>query len=181
MKVFCQLLLTLALFSTLAVEKLSAQAVSQKKDNRNQLTVGVGFLGLLYLDEFRQETQFTRKALPPVFAQYDRQLWRRLSIGAYFGLEHEMQSGTFKDFDGPTTSLVSGLLTDFHFVRLSNRKFFDPYIGLSFFYYDSSGLEKTVLPGLRIGCNFQVYSGLKVRLNTGVGAALIETGLTYNF
>jgi hypothetical protein len=184
-RIFQPVFIVFILSALVSVQQLAAQEVSNSAENRNQLTAGVGFIGLLYIDEFWQDPLFERKAFVPIFMQYDRQLWERLSIGAYFGLEHEMQSGTAKDFDGPTTSIVTGLLADFHVVRFSKRKFFDPYIGLSFFYYDTSGdtygLYKTVVPGLRIGFNMKVYRNLKIRLNVGGGAAIIETGLVYTY
>lgn len=178
---FYFILIVSAFITLIRFQPLQAQAMTESIENRNQLTAGVGFLGLLYLDEFRQETLFTRKALPPIFVQYDRQLWQRFSVGVYFGMEYEMQSGTIKDFDGPTTSIVSGLLADYHFIRLIKRKYFDPYIGLSFYYYDSSGLDNTVLPGLRLGCNIKVYKNFRIRLNTGAGASLIESGIVFNY
>ncbi|MFT6036904.1 MAG: hypothetical protein ACI9XJ_002492 [Marivirga sp.] len=182
MKVTVQRILLVFVLSYLfTLQQLKAQEVTNSVENRNQLTSGIGFIGLLYLDEFMQETLFKRKAFPPIFIQYDRQLWERLSVGCYIGLEHEMQSGTPKDFDGPTTSVVYGLVTDFHIVRFSKRNFIDPYIGISFFYYDCSGLDKTVVPGLRIGFNMKAYRNLKIRLNVGAGAALIETGIVFNY
>ncbi len=144
------------------------------------IKAGSGFIGLLYLDELASGDQFGREALPPVSASFEWRFKPRLSLGYYFGYEYEKLSGTTVGFEGPNHSIVTGVNMNFHFLRYQNLNWFDPYIGLSLYYYSFELLTRNGFsPAYRIGSNFYINEKWGANLNIGVGAALIEFSVMY--
>ena len=141
--------------------------------------ISSGYPGILYLDELTQPARFEREAFPPLAAQIDYAIFPRISASLYFGYEYEKVSGTLTNFPGPTKSLVTGVGLAYHLIRNYNLNWFDPYAGLTFYYYDTNYIPKGFSPAFRIGANFFIYKNLGANLNVGVGAALVEAGLIY--
>ncbi len=163
---------------------MSFSKAQEKKafEHVSLIKVGSGFIGLLYLDELASGDQFGREALPPVSASFEWRFKPRLSLGYYFGYEYEKLSGTTVGFEGPNHSIVTGVNMNFHILRYQNLKWFDPYLGLSFYYYSFELLTRNGFsPAYRIGSNFYINEKWGANMNIGVGAALLELNMLYKF
>lgn len=162
-----------------AQSELFAQSTAPDFKYKMLFKISSGYPGILYLDEMTQPARFERKAIVPLSAQIDYAFLPRISASFYFGYEYEKVSGTLTDFPGPTKSLVTGLGVEYHFIRNQSLRWFDPYGGITFYYYDTRFIPKGISPAFRIGANFFIYKKLGANINVGVGAALVEAGIIY--
>ncbi len=171
------LLLLIAILT--AQTDLSAQSSVPDFKYKLLFKISSGYPGLLYLDELKQPKRFEREAIIPLSAEIAYAFSYSLSATFYFGYEYEKVSGTLTDFPGPTKSMVTGLGLQYHLIRNYNVRWFDPYGGLSFYYYDTPLLLKKISASFRVGANFFIFKNFGANINVGVGAALIEAGLIY--
>ncbi|WMN07013.1 hypothetical protein QYS48_27490 [Marivirga arenosa] len=145
------------------------------------IQIGSGFPGILLIDELTTDKRFDRIAIPLISLSFNYKLNSRLSSGIYFGIEHEKQSGTIINFEGPTISTVSGIYLNYHLKRKRNLSLFDPYVGLSVFYYSlEKVISSPIIPSLRIGFNFFGKNKIFGNLNIGTGVALGEFSIGYH-
>ncbi|MBK6266106.1 hypothetical protein JKA74_13765 [Marivirga sp. S37H4] len=171
--------LLLLLTMLIAQLELSGQSIVPDAKYKVLFKLSSGYPGLLSLDELRQPNRFERQAIVPLSAQIDHHIFPRISATFYFGYEYEKVSGTLTDFPCPTKSMVTGLGLEFHLIRNHNLRWFDPYGGITFYYYDTPLLAKEIFPAFRAGANFFIYKNFGTNINVGVGAALIEAGFIY--
>lgn len=168
------------MFVVAYASNLNAQDFNVEKENFFQAKLTTGYPGLLQVDELLDVYQFDRKAVVPLGVSLDYQVLKRFSVGAYFGYEYEAQSGTTINFEGPTHSFVYGFTTDFHLLKRDRFIRFDPYLGMSLFYYSISTSRK-VQPAYRVGANIFIKRNLGLNVNVGVGVALAEAGIIYRW
>jgi len=177
-KITTNTILLIALLTTQS--ELIAQETTPDSKYKWLFKISTGYPGLLNLDERFMDKQFERKAILPISVQIDYAFYPRFSASFYFGYEYEKISGTSLNFPGPNESLATGLGLDFHFIRNHNIKWFDPYGGMSFYYYNTENyIPKGITPALRLGANFFIHKSFGANINVGLGAALFEAGLIY--
>ena len=146
-----------------------------------QVSVSIGYLGLLALDEWNNGERLERKALAPISFSIRRSGHEYFSIGYYLGFEYEFESGGISEATSPNFSIVTGPTADLHFFRPHKRNLIDPFIGLSFYYVSIPGVEKGFVIGPRAGTEVNFNSKWSLMMNFGFSAAIFETGLTYSF
>jgi hypothetical protein len=173
--------LPLLLVLIIAQMELVAQEFTQDSKHKLLFKISSGYPGLLQLDELTQPALFNRKAIVPLSTELCYNIFPHISVNFYFGYEYEKISGTLTDFPGPTKSIVTGFGFQVHLLKNFKLSWFDPYTGITLYYYDTTILEKSILPSYRVGANLFIYKNFGANINVGVGAALVEAGLIYGF
>jgi hypothetical protein len=178
MKKITTTILLIALLTTQS--ELLAQETTPDSKYKMLFKISSGYPGLLQIDEIYFPARFEREAIVPLSVQVDYSFYPRFSATFYFGYEYEKISGTTIHFPGPTSSLVTGFGLEFHFIRNQNIQWFDPYAGMTFYYYYPNTFVPTgISPALRLGANFFIYKNFGVNINAGPGAAIFEAGFIY--
>ena len=146
---------------------------------------GVGYPGLLMLDEIIDGTDFglKRKASPPLHILAQTNYSKRVKLGIYLGYEYEKQSGTIDGFPGDNSLFIAGLTLDWQLTKNLNSRAFKPFISLIMSYskVDFNSRIEGFLPQIRFGLEKSISEKILSQLRIGYGAAIIELSLIRKF
>ena len=146
---------------------------------------GVGYPGLLMLDEIIDGTDFglKRKASPPLHILAQTNYSKRVKVGIYLGYEYEKQSGTIDGFPGDSSLSIAGLTLDWQLTKSINSRAFKPFISLIMSYskIDFNTQLRGLVPQIRLGVEKNISKKLTSQLRIGYGAAIVELSVLRRF